>query len=55
MSEPDELRTLTERRDYLAARIEAKEKVGWETTYDRRELKALNWALPRLYWTTTQE
>lgn len=44
----DELQTLIERRDWLAARIEAKKSVGWETTYDEREHRALCWAIERL-------
>ena len=38
----DEARAvLTERRNYLTGRIEAKEKVGWETQWDRRERDAI--------------
>ena len=39
------LRTLTERRDWLTARIAAKQSVGWEVLYDTRERDALAWAL----------
>lgn len=45
---PDHLRTLRERAEYLAGWIEAKQRVGWETTYDSREREALLWALDRL-------
>lgn len=45
---PDELQTLIERRDWLAARIKAKQSVGWETQYDEREYRALCWAIPIL-------
>jgi hypothetical protein len=38
-------RTLVERRNWLAARIEAKRKIGWETQYDEREYRALCWAV----------
>ncbi len=47
--EPDEYQTLVERRDYLrSVRIPGKAKLGWETTYDERECKALTWALGKL-------
>ena len=39
---------LSDRRNYLEARIEAKKKVGWETRYDEREHAALAWALDLL-------
>lgn len=41
----DRIDTLEQRRDYLSFRIEAKTKIGWETTYDRREHDALLWIL----------
>ena len=44
----DHITTLTQRRDYLSFRIEAKEKCGWDTSYDRRERDALTWALSEL-------
>lgn len=45
---PDELQTPVERRDWLAARIQAKKSIGWETQYDEREHCALCWAVARL-------
>lgn len=45
---PDQLETIVERRDYLAARIKAKQSVGWQTDYDEREHRALCWALGKL-------
>jgi hypothetical protein len=48
MDAAEHLRTLRERAEYLAGRIAAKEGVGWETTYDRRERAALLWAIEQL-------
>lgn len=45
MDSREAVQTIRERRDYLIQRIAAKEAVGWETTYDRREATALTWAL----------
>ena len=45
---PEHLQTLRERAEYLAGRIEAKQRIGWETAYDSRERAALLWALERL-------
>lgn len=44
MSGPIEeaLRVLTERRNWLTARILAKTSVGWETVLDERERDALS-------------
>jgi len=39
------LATIRERRDYLTARISAKQEVGWETVWDERERDALTWVL----------
>lgn len=44
----DNLTVLRERRDWLAARIKAKESVGWETQWDQRERDALEWAVEQL-------
>ena len=44
----DEIDTLTQRRDWLTARIAAKRSVGWDVEYDTRERDALTWALDRL-------
>jgi hypothetical protein len=44
----DHLTVLKERRDWLAARIEAKQKVEWDTTWDERERRALEWAVKEL-------
>lgn len=33
---------LTERRNWLTARIKAKQTVGWDTEWDRRERDAMN-------------
>lgn len=38
-------KVLEDRKNWLAARIKAKQSVGWETTYDQREHDALVWAL----------
>ena len=45
---PDHLRTLRERAEYLAGRIEIKQRVGWHWEYDERERAALLWAIERL-------
>lgn len=45
---PDTRRVLTERRDWLAAPIQAKRSVGWETIYDEREWLALTDVLQHL-------
>lgn len=47
---PDEIRTLTERRNWLTARIGAKNSVGWDVEYDTRERNALTWALHEMGW-----
>ena len=39
------LLVLQERRDWLAARIQAKKKCNWETHWDEREHSALAWAI----------
>ncbi len=39
------LATIRQRRDYLTARITAKQQVGWETVWDERERDALTWVL----------
>jgi len=39
------LAVLRDRERYLAARIAAKDSVGWETLYDLRERAALLWAI----------
>lgn len=46
---PDELLVLIERRNWLAARITAKQSVGWETQWDERERAALDWAIEILF------
>ena len=45
MTGQDAVQTLRERRDYLLARIQAKQSVGWDYEYDQREHAALCWAL----------
>jgi hypothetical protein len=42
------LDVLKARAQYLAARVEAKQKVGWEFQWDERERAALEWAITRL-------
>lgn len=42
------LLVLIERRDWLTARIAAKESVGWDVVWDKRERDALTWAIDRL-------
>lgn len=37
----DSLRVLAERRDWLTARIQAKETIGWDVEWDVRERNAL--------------
>lgn len=44
----EHLKTLRERRNWLKARIEAKESVSWDTVWDRREQQALAWAVETL-------
>ncbi len=44
----DHLTVLRERRDWLNARIGAKQSIGWETVYDQREHAALCWAVTML-------
>jgi len=44
----DHLPVLKERRDWLTARIAAKESVGWDITWDVRERNALAWAVQQL-------
>jgi hypothetical protein len=44
----DAVAVLRERRAYLDARIEAKQRVGWETQWDERERDALAWAITEL-------
>ena len=44
----DQIATLTQRRNWLTARIAAKQQVGWEHHWDERERDALSWALDRL-------
>jgi hypothetical protein len=39
---------LHDRCRYLELRIEAKQKLGWETQYDEAERAALEWALDQL-------
>lgn len=39
---------LRQRRDWLTARIAAKESVGWDVEYDTAERDALAWALAQL-------
>lgn len=48
MPEPDHLQTLRERERYLAARVIAKQSVGWSYEYDERERAALEWAIEHL-------
>lgn len=48
MTEEEALVVLRERRDWLAARIDAKLQVGWDVTWDRREMEALTWAIRAL-------
>jgi|KBSSwiStaDraftv2_1062776.scaffolds.fasta_scaffold2293695_2 hypothetical protein len=44
----DHLAVLRERAEYLDLRIVAKETLGWEVDWDRRELAALQWAIGEL-------
>lgn len=39
---------LVERRNWLTARIAAKESVGWDIVWDTRERDALSWAITEL-------
>lgn len=41
----EQLQVLIERRNWLRERIKAKQAVGWEVTYDTREMTALMWAI----------
>lgn len=51
MSPEEHLQRLDQRRQYLDARIVAKQSVGWETVYDQSERDALTWILA---WFVTQ-
>lgn len=42
------LAVLRERRNWLRERIKAKETVGWDVTWDRRECDALTTVLERM-------
>lgn len=42
---------LRQRRDWLTARIAAKQSVGWDVEYDTAERDALTWALEILEMT----
>lgn len=42
MSVADALQVLTERRNWLTARIRAKQSVGWDVEWDTRERDALS-------------
>lgn len=44
----DNLTVLRERRDWLAARIKAKQSIGWDVEWDERERAALEWAVKQL-------
>ena len=44
----EHLDVLRERHAYLAARIAAKQQVGWDFAYDERERAALGWAIAAL-------
>jgi hypothetical protein len=44
----EHLAVLRERHKWLAARIQAKRQVGWETQWDEREHNALAWAIEEL-------
>jgi hypothetical protein len=48
-SDPDaaHLGILQQRRDWLTARIIAKQSIGWDVTWDTAERDALVWALER--------
>lgn len=48
MSADEAAAVLKERRNWLTARIAAKESVGWDVTWDRRERDALTRALSDL-------
>lgn len=48
VSREESIQVLTERRNWLTARIAAKESVGWDVTWDRRERDALTKALAEL-------
>lgn len=39
---------LRQRRNWLTARIAAKQSVGWDVEYDTAERDALTWALEQL-------
>lgn len=43
-----QLAVLRERRNWLTARIAAKQSVGWEIEWDVRERNALAWAIQQL-------
>ena len=45
---PYHLQTLRERAAYLRERVAAKQRVGWEWSYDERERAALEWAIGEL-------
>lgn len=42
---PEQLQVLIERRNWLTERIKAKERVGWDRTWDVRERDALSWGI----------
>lgn len=46
----DALRVATERRNWLSARIKAKESVGWDVEWDTRERDALTKILREMLW-----
>lgn len=48
MNLPEAIQVLTERRNWLTARIRAKESVGWDVQWDRRERDALSRAIDYL-------
>jgi hypothetical protein len=44
----DQIAVLRERRNWLTERIKAKQTVGWDVEWDKRECAALTWALDLL-------
>jgi hypothetical protein len=47
VNHPD-FQTLQQRRNWLTARIKAKESINWEVQWDVRERDSLTWALSEL-------
>lgn len=49
MTAADHLDRLTQRRNWLTARIGAKQSIGWDVDYDTSERPAPTWAIAQLH------